>query len=76
MALSEIIIELQDLLSVISDDLEKVQKGNKTAAQRVRTRTILLEKVALEFRKESMAAVKSGKLKKKKVKVKPKKKKR
>ncbi len=76
MALSDSINELHELLSTILKDLEKVQRGNKTAAQRVRTGTIHLEKVALQFRKESMAAVKSGKLKKKKPKAKPKKKKR
>ena len=75
MALSDIIFKLRDLLSAIILDLEKVQKGNKTAAQRVRTRTILLEKVALQFRKESMTASKTGKLKKKKPKSRPKKKK-
>lgn len=76
MPLSDSIAELQHLLASITCDLEKVKKGNKTAAQRVRTSTILLEKVALQFRKESMTSVKTGKLKKLKVKATPKKKKR
>jgi hypothetical protein len=76
MALTETIYQLEQLILSILKDLVKVNKGNKTAAQRVRTRTIHLEKVAKDFRKESMDAVKTGKLKKKKPKPKPKKKKR
>jgi len=76
MVLSDTVNELERLIESIAIDLPKVRRGNKTAAQRIRTTTILLEKVGLAFRKESMVAVKSGKLKKKKPKAKPKKKKR
>jgi hypothetical protein len=66
MSLVDTIHKLEHLISSITKDLPKVHRGNKTAAQRVRTRTIQLEKVAKAFRKESMEAVKAGKLKKKK----------
>ena len=76
MSLTDTIHKLEQLIHSIVKDLPKVHKGNKTAAQRVRTSTIRLEKVGKDFRKESMEAVKTGKLKKKKPKPKPKKKKR
>ena len=65
MALSDTIHQLSSLLAEISKDLVKVIKGNKSAAQRVRTGTIRLEKVAKLFRKESIHSEKGGKLKKK-----------
>lgn len=65
MSLNETMQQLSHLLSQLMKDLTKVSRGNKTAAQRVRTGTIKLEKVAKEFRKESVAAEKSGKFKKK-----------
>ena len=37
------------------DDLEKLSKGNKTAAQRVRTNSLLFAKIAKLFRKESVS---------------------
>ncbi len=60
MALGHTIQEMRDLLCAISVDLEKASGGNKAAAQRVRTGTIKLEKVAKKFRKESINAEKSG----------------
>jgi len=65
MALAETINQLNHLLTSMTKDLIKVQKGNKAASQRVRTGTIKLEKVAKVFRKESVLAEKSGKFKKK-----------
>lgn len=65
MALADTINHLNHLLNALLKDLSKVVRGNKTAAQRVRTGTIKLEKVAKLFRKESVHAEKSGKLKKK-----------
>ncbi len=53
---------LAELLETLSHDLSKAIEGNKAAAQRVRTGTIQLEKVAKVFRKESVAAEKSGKV--------------
>jgi len=47
-------------------DLIKAEKGNKTAAQRVRTGTIKFEKVAKKYRKESMKSVKKKTTRKKK----------
>lgn len=66
MTLKETIQDMHDLLSPIMKDLNKVGRGNKAAAQRVRTGTIKLEKVAKRFRKESVSAEKSGTMKKKK----------
>ncbi len=65
MSLHETMNELDRLLSHLTKDLVKAFRGNKTAAQRVRTGTINLEKVAKIFRRESVAAEKSGKFKKK-----------
>jgi len=45
-------------------DLHKANKGNRAAAQRVRTGTIKLEKCAKLYRKESVAAEKKGLFKK------------
>jgi hypothetical protein len=72
MALAETIHQLEKLLAALTKDMVKVHRGNKAAAQRVRTGTIKLEKIAKVFRKESLLAERSAKLKKKK----PKKKKR
>jgi hypothetical protein len=66
MALSDTIQQLQHLLSQMTKDLSKVVRGNKTAAQRVRTESIRFQKVSKLFRKESLHAEKSSRLKKKK----------
>ena len=47
--------QMQDFLSSLSKDLSKAGKGNKSAAQRVRTRTISFSKIAKSYRKESMS---------------------
>ena len=65
MSLKETIHRLNHLLSAIIKDLGKVQKGNRTAAQRVRVGTVHLEKIGKAFRKESIAAEKGGRLRKK-----------
>lgn len=65
MALIDTMQQLNSLLSKMVMDLGKVNRGNKSAAQRVRVGTIDLEKIAKRFRKESVAAEKNGKLKKK-----------
>lgn len=74
MSLAETMGKLEDLLFDLSKDLGKVTRGNKSAAQRVRVGTLRLEKVGKLFRKESVVAEKSGKLRK--LKKKPKKRKR
>jgi DNA-binding protein H-NS len=57
MALKETVERMQQILNGIARDLHKAdQKGNKTAAQRVRTATIKLEKIGKTYRKESIAA--------------------
>lgn len=65
MALNDTMTQLNFLLTKVVTDLNKVHRGNKSAAQRVRVGTIDLEKIAKRFRKESVAAEKNGKLKKK-----------
>ncbi len=76
MALSETMQQLQSILSRVVVDLGKVHKGNKSAAQRVRVGTIDLEKIGKRFRKESVVAERSGRLKKKPLSKKLKKKKK
>jgi hypothetical protein len=68
MSLQETMGKLELILAGISKDLCKVNRGNRAAAQRVRVGTLRLEKVGKLFRKESVAAEKSGKLRKKKTK--------
>lgn len=65
MAFNDTVTQLNSLLTKVVTDLGKVHRGNKSAAQRVRVGTIDLEKIAKRFRKESVAAEKSGRLKKK-----------
>ena len=65
MALSDTLSQLNNLVSKVISDITKVYKGNKSAAQRVRVGTIDLEKVAKKFRKESLAAEKTGRFKQK-----------
>ena len=60
MGLNDTIKHMRELLAGISVDLEKSVGGNKAASQRVRTSTIRLEKVAKNYRKESITAEKSG----------------
>ena len=60
MALNNTMHDMERLLKAIGDDLEKTIYGNKAAAQRVRTGTIRLEKIAKLFRKESIHAEKKG----------------
>jgi hypothetical protein len=64
MALKETVNELQALLDCVTKDLEKGVKGNKAAAQRVRTGTVKLEKIAKLYRKQSVAFEKTSKSKK------------
>ena len=68
MSLSETMGKLENILMCVVKDLEKVSRGNRAAAQRVRVGTIHLEKVGKQFRKESVAAERGGKLRKKKAK--------
>lgn len=61
MALSNTIKDLRHMLDQIMQDLAKAEGGNKAAAQRVRTTTVRLEKVAKVYRKESISSEKSTK---------------
>lgn len=59
MALKDTIKKIKILLDHLQKDLQKAEKGNKAAAQRVRTGTIRLEKTAKVYRKESIKAEKT-----------------
>lgn len=59
MSFSKATDDLSDLLKTIMDDLPKVYKGNKSAAQRVRCATIKLSKVSKDWRKLSLEVEKS-----------------
>lgn len=61
MALKDTVKQLRDLLSHLQHDLERADRGNKAASQRVRTGTVKLEKVAKRYRKESIVSEKSTK---------------
>ena len=61
MGLKETTEQVRVLLQDLGKDLEKATRGNKAAAQRVRTGTIKLEKVSKVYRKESIAAEKKEK---------------
>lgn len=67
MALNDTMNRMQSILEQMGVDLHKVNRGNKAAAQRVRVSTIHLEKIAKKFRKESVAAEKTGRSKRKKI---------
>lgn len=56
MNLQNTITTMHGMLEVISKDLNKAEKGNKAAAQRVRTGSIKFAKVAKIYRKESVQA--------------------
>lgn len=60
MALKDTVKHLRDLLAQITTDLEKAEKGNKAASQRVRTSTVKLEKTAKLYRKESIRSEKTA----------------
>ena len=64
MSLVDTICELEHLFNRVNDQLTKVRKGNKSAAQRVRVGTLELEKIGKQFRKESLRVEKTGKRKK------------
>jgi hypothetical protein len=55
MALKNRIESMRSLMLNMCADLDKLSKGNKTAAQRVRTNSLLFAKVAKLFRKESVS---------------------
>ena len=46
--------ELTQLLETVLEDVPKMMKGNKTAAQRIRTKTVRIAKVAKLWRQESL----------------------
>ena len=65
MALKDTVKRMHTLISAIKRDLDKAERGNKAASQRVRTGSIKLEKTAKKYRKESVASEKKRPAKKK-----------
>jgi hypothetical protein len=64
MAIKDTMKTMRSMLEHLLKDLTKVERGNKAAAQRVRTGSIKFAKKAKIFRKESVAAEKKGAFKK------------
>ena len=60
MTLKDTCKHLRSLLEAVCSDLDKSEKGNKAASQRVRTGTIKLEKIAKLYRKESVKSERGG----------------
>lgn len=65
MSLRDTVNQLSELLEDVAQDLVKASRGYKAAAQRVRTGTVKLEKLAKKYRKESVAAEKGEQSKRK-----------
>lgn len=63
MMLKETMHLMREYLIGMQRDLEKAGKGNRTAAQRVRTRSVQFAKIAKMYRKESVAVEKGGRKK-------------
>lgn len=55
MSIERFTVQLRSLMNEMLQDLEKAEKGNQTAAQRVRTHSIAFGKIAKEWRKLSIA---------------------
>lgn len=66
MALYRTVDQLHRLLAQLAKDLLKVERGNRSAAQRVRVGTLHLQKIGKLFRKESLSAERRGSLKRRK----------
>jgi len=58
MLLKDVEEEVRSLLETMLTDLSKAGNGNKAAAQRVRTQSIVFSKIAKNYRKISVAAEK------------------
>jgi hypothetical protein len=58
--------ELAELLAQLLEDVPKAMKGNKTAAQRIRTKSVKFSKLAKIWRKESLDQERKKSQKKKK----------
>lgn len=61
MAFEKISDEMKELMESIAKDLEKVERGNRLASQRIRCATIELSKVSKKWRKLSIEREKKGK---------------
>jgi len=54
MTLRDTIGAMQQLIEELAKDLQKSSRGNKAAARRVRVGTVQMEKLAKQYRKESV----------------------
>lgn len=54
MTLKDTIGAMQQLIEELAKDLQKSSRGNKAAARRVRVGTVQMEKLAKQYRKESV----------------------
>ncbi len=55
MGLKENVSAMLDLMHLMCKDLDKTIRGNRAAAQRVRTSSVKFSKLAKDFRKESVS---------------------
>lgn len=60
MALKNTVDGMRNMILDMSHNLEKSERGNKAAAQRVRKMSIEFAKISKVYRKESIAEAKSG----------------
>ena len=58
--LDETVTAMKQCLAEMEKDLAKAMKGNRTAAQRVRTSSLSFSKLAKEYRRLSLLAEKKG----------------
>jgi hypothetical protein len=61
MALKDTVSQMGELLEGLLHNLNKAAAGNRAAAQRVRTGSVLFARIAKVYRKESVAAEKGVK---------------
>jgi hypothetical protein len=59
MALKDTCKRMDSMLTCLTKDLAKAEKGNKAASQRVRTGSIKFAKLAKQYRKESVKCEKA-----------------
>ncbi len=58
--MKDTIKSMHHVLDAMKKDLQKAERGNKTASQRVRTGSIKFAKIAKTYRKESVEAEKKA----------------
>ncbi len=66
MSIAGSIKEMRELIEEILKDLPKAEKGNKSAAQRVRVNTVSFEKASKSYRRDTIEQDKAAEKQKKK----------